>query len=145
MMPVNLSAVRLTITLLIALLFGINDALSESEVNSPPGKIIRSQLTTAIVNREPTDDVVMLTNNSEKIYYFTELSDLNGHKITHRWEHNGQVMAEINFKVKSDRWRVFSSKIIKPDWTGNWSVSLIDENGSSLKVSNFEVVDSKTN
>lgn len=144
-MPVNSSTVRLTIALLLALLFSVNDALSEPKVSSSPGKIVRSQITTAIVNREPTDDVVMLTNNSEKIYYFTELSNLNGHKITHRWEHNGQVMAEIGFEIKSDRWRVFSSKIIKPDWTGNWSVSLIDENGSSLKISNFKVVDSKAN
>ena len=144
-MSINSSTVRLTTALIIALFFGISDALAESQASNFSGKIVRSQITTAVVNREPTDDVVMLTNNSKKIYYFTELSGLNGSKVTHRWKHNGQVMAEIEFKIKSDHWRIYSSKKIKPEWTGNWSVSLIDENGSSLKVSNFEVVDSKTN
>ena len=103
-------------------------------------KIARSQFTTAIVNREPTDDVVMLSSNSNKIYYFTELTNLKGHNVTHRWLYDGKLMAEITFDVKSDRWRVFSSKKIRPDWTGEWSVELVDENGKSLQTGKLEIV-----
>lgn len=115
---------------------------SGSKANAETVK--RAQFTTAIVDREPTDDVVMLTNNSEKIYYFSELTNLKGHKVTHRWKYQGKLMAEIKFNVKSDRWRVYSSKNIKPDWTGDWTVELVDENGTSLDVSKLEVVEAKT-
>jgi hypothetical protein len=109
--------------------------------NSNSQKIKRSQFTSAVVDREPTDNVVMLTNNSREIYFFTELSDLKGQTITHRWQYQGKPVAEVKFEVKSDRWRVFSSKKIKPAWTGEWSVVLVDENGNSLDVSKLEIVE----
>ena len=115
-----------------------------SQQKSPP-RIARSQFTTAVVNREPTDNVVMLSNNSKKIYYFSELSNLKGRNIAHRWLHQGKVMAEIKFDIKSDRWRVFSSKKIDPNWTGEWSVELIDENGTPLQTGKLEVVEAKGN
>lgn len=116
---------------------------SNNKVDSP--RIARSQFTTAVVDREPTDNVVMLTSNSDKVYYFTELSNLAGQRITHRWQYQGKLMAEIKFDVKSDRWRVFSSKKIRPDWTGEWSVDLIDEDGNSLKTNSLEVVSANSN
>lgn len=107
--------------------------------------IARSQFTTAVVNREPTDNVVMLTNNSSKIYYFSELANLAGQRVTHRWQYQGKLMAEVKFDVKSDRWRVFSSKKIHPDWTGEWLVDLVDENGNSLTTTRLEVVSASSN
>ncbi|WP_455375107.1 DUF2914 domain-containing protein [Kaarinaea lacus] len=123
----------------------ITSKVSSRPEDASPSNIKRSQFTTAIVDREPTDDVVMLTNNTDKVYYFTELSNLKGHKVTHRWEYRGKMMAEIAFDVKSDRWRVFSSKKINPDWTGEWSVVLIDENGTPLDVSKLDIVEASSN
>ena len=120
-------------------------ATEASTVPDPTPEITRSQFTTAITNREPTDNVVMLTNNSEQIYFFSELANLKGREVTHRWEFQGKVMAEVKFEVKSDRWRVFSSKKIKPDWIGEWSVALVDENGSPLDVSKLNVVEASPN
>ena len=108
-------------------------------------KIARSQFTTAVVNREPTDNVIMLTNNSNEIYYFSELSNFKGHNVTHRWRYQGKLMAEVKFDVKSDRWRVFSSKKIRPDWTGEWLVELVDESGQSLQTSKLQVVTANDN
>ena len=123
----------------------IKHLLNKNNPQNVSPKIARSQFTTAVINREPTDDVVMLSNNSSKIYYFSELSNLKGHNIAHRWLHQGKIMAEIKFNVKSDRWRVFSSKKINPNWTGEWSVVLVDEKGTLLQTSKLEVVDAKNN
>ena len=124
-----------------------NTSLPEETSPSPDAspEITRSQFTTAITNREPTDNVVMLTNNSEQIYFFSELANLKGREVTHRWEFQGKVMAEVKFEVKSNRWRVFSSKNIKPDWIGEWSVALVDENGSPLDVSKLNIVEASPN
>ena len=128
------------------------DKSTETSITStnPPADntasaVKRSQFTTAIVNREPTDNVVTLTNNSDKIYFFTELSNLKGHEIAHRWKYENKLMAEIKFEVASDRWRVFSSKKLKPGWVGQWSVELVDENGTPLDVENLQIVDAQSN
>lgn len=104
-------------------------------------KVLRAQFTTAVVDREPTDDVVMLTNNNtNELFFFTELSNLKGESVTHRWEFEGQTMAEIKFDVKGTRWRTFSSKKIKPEWIGLWSVIVIDEDGQPLNISSVEII-----
>jgi hypothetical protein len=105
------------------------------------GEIARAQFTTAIADREPTDDVVMLTNDNDKIHFFTELVGFNGQTIKHRWEYEGKEMAVVEFNVEGPRWRVHSSKNIKPEWTGIWSVTVLDQDNNPLKVSSFEVVE----
>jgi len=108
-------------------------------------RIARAQFTTAIADREPTDNIVMLTNNNEIIYFFTELINFNGQNIKHRWEYEGKEMAVVTFKVDGSRWRIHSRKNIKPEWKGVWSVIVYDEDDRPLKVTSFEVVDANSN
>ena len=62
---------------------------------------------------------------------------MEGQQVTHRWEHDGKVMAEVPFQVGGPRWRVYSSKQLENDWTGEWKVSVVDGNGSTLGVNTF--------
>lgn len=101
------------------------------------GTIARSAFTTAVENREPVDSVNKLSTDNEKIYYFTELKDMEGQQVTHRWEYNGKVMAEVPFQVGGPRWRVFSSKNLDSGWQGEWKVSVIDANGGTMSVNTF--------
>lgn len=94
--------------------------------------IARSAFTSAVENREPVDKVGQLTNDKEKIYFFTEIKGMAGHTVTHRWEHAGDVKAEVSFKVGSDRWRVWSSKNLQPQWVGEWIVTVVDDTGKTL-------------
>ena len=101
------------------------------------GTVARAQFTSAVQNHEPVDKVSTLTNDQTHIVFFTELKDLANQKVTHRWEYNGKVMSEISFDVGGDRWRVFSSKTLDPSWTGEWKVSVLDGNGSTLSANTF--------
>jgi hypothetical protein len=103
------------------------------------GEVARAQFTTAIQDREPVDQLSALPSNSENIYFFTELKGLEGQTVTHRWEHNGEVMAEVKFDVGGPRWRVYSSKRLDPSWLGEWKVSVIDANGGTLSANTFSV------
>jgi len=94
--------------------------------------IARSAFTNGVADREPIDKVGQLTNDKEKIYFFTEVKGMAGKTITHRWEHGGDVKAEVSFKVGSDRWRVWSSKNLQPHWVGEWIVSVVDDSGNTL-------------
>ncbi len=101
------------------------------------GTVARAVFTTGIKDREPTDTLSTLTNDVTNITFFTELQGMQGQAVTHRWEHDNKVMAEVKFDVGSSRWRVFSSKRLEPSWTGEWKVSVVDANGGTLSASTF--------
>lgn len=89
------------------------------------GSVIRSAFTSEISDREPIDTLNEISNDS-KVYFFTELRDMSGQTAIHRWEHEGEVKAEVEFKVGGPRWRVWSSKSFNPEWTGEWKVSVVN-------------------
>ena len=104
---------------------------------TPSGTVARATFTKGVEDREPVDSVDALSTDDSKVYYFTELRDMAGQTVTHRWEHDGKVMAEVPFTVNGARWRVFSSKNLEPSWTGEWKVSVVDEAGGTLAVNTF--------
>ena len=107
------------------------------------GSVARTAFTTEIVDREPVDNLTTAPNTLGRIFFFSDLRGLQGQIVTHRWEYNGKVMAEIKFKVGGPRWRVYSSKNLVPDWTGQWTVVVLDESGWPLKASIFEYTQAK--
>lgn len=106
----------------------------------PTGTVARAQFTSAIDNREPTDQLTTLSNDKTRVYFFTELKDMANQKVTHRWEYKGEVKSEVSFDVGANRWRVFSSKTLDPSWTGEWKVSVVDANGGTLGANTFTYV-----
>ena len=96
------------------------------------GSVVRSIFTTAIQDREPIDKLNNSASDTEQVFYFTELRDMSGQTATHRWEHGGQVMAEVKFDVRGPRWRVWSSKSFVPNTAGDWKVSVVNGAGETI-------------
>ena len=105
----------------------------EEQSGFNPGTVARSAFTSSIMDREPVDTLQQLAAGEQKVYFFSELRDMEGQTATHRWELNGEVMAEVAFEVKGSRWRVWSSKNLQPHWAGEWKVSVL--NGASEVIS----------
>lgn len=101
------------------------------------GEVARAVFTTAVADREPSDELSVVPNSTSRVYFFTELRNLAGQRVTHRWEQGGEVRAEVPFEVSGPRWRVWSSKQILPEWTGEWRVRVLDENGAELTSKSF--------
>jgi len=101
------------------------------------GRVTRAQFTSEVKNLEPLDSLMALSNDKTRIAYFTEIQDMAGQTVIHRWEYNGKVMAEVPFKVGAARWRVYSTKTLDPSWVGEWKASVVDSAGSSLSVNTF--------
>src|SRR2546428_8825092 len=93
--------------------------------------VVRAVFTTAVADREPADQITSLKNDVQQVYFYTELKDLEGQTVTHKWEYAGEVKAEVRFDVKAPRWRVWSSKKLDPSWTGEWTVSVVDGSGAT--------------
>ena len=107
-------------------------AMAEEQSGFSRGSVMRSIFTNAIEDREPTDNMKSTGNTSNKVIYFTELRDMSGQMAKHRWEHNGNVMAEVEFNVRGPRWRVWSSKSFMPSWEGEWKVSVLNAAGEVI-------------
>jgi hypothetical protein len=67
-----------------------------------------------------------------EVYFFTDLRNLQGRTVMHRWMYNGQVVSQVPFEVGGPRWRVNSKKEIDPDQVGEWSVTVVDQSGWPL-------------
>lgn len=103
------------------------------------GEVTRALFTTAIDDREPVMAVDSISSDSfTSLTFFTELSDLQGHNITHQWTYNDKVMFEKSFDVNGARWRVWTSKTFLPGWTGIWTVNVLDDDRSVLTSKSFD-------
>ncbi len=96
-------------------------------------RVTRSQFTTAILDREPTDDLSVIGDEMNKVFFFTEFRNMEGTTATHRWIYGGEVKAEVSFRIRAPRWRVYSSKNLLPEWVGDWTVEVLDESGNVLQ------------
>ncbi len=96
-----------------------------------------AQFTTAVENREPIDQVTFVSNDVQKIYFFSDLRGLDGRSVTHRWIHGGETKAEVVFEVRGPRWRVWSSKELLEDWLGDWTVEIVTDEGEVIAAETF--------
>jgi len=103
------------------------------------GSVVRAAFTREIAEREPTENLEKLTSENGQVKFFTELRDMSGQTAIHRWEYDGKVVAEVEFNVKGPRWRVWSSKSLMPQWTGDWKVSVLNGAGEVISEKNLNV------
>jgi hypothetical protein len=115
-------------------------AAATESLEAAAGSVARSAFTREVLDREPQGEVSALENDATEIAYFTELRGLDGHLVTHRWELNGESMAEVAFEVRGERWRVHSKKTLDPSWLGTWSVVVVDATGAELSRETFDYV-----
>ena len=101
--------------------------------------IQRAVLTTEVSDREPVDNLnaTAINENTTKIYFFTEVTDLAGQTITHRWSLNGNVQVEVSLNIGSNRWRTYSSKNLVPIPKGTWLVEAVDEQNRVIASTTF--------
>lgn len=90
------------------------------------GEIARGMFAAGIQDREPVGASEELNTSTNPVYFFTEFKNYTDHALTHKWMFNDKVMAEVTFNVKGPRWRVNSSKQMLPEWTGDWTVLVMD-------------------
>jgi hypothetical protein len=122
------------VLLLLVFMFARVDA---ADVPLTEKRVARAAFTTAIVNREPVDEVLVLAPPATEIYFFTDLRNLQGHTVTHIWQYKGETISQVPFVVKGNRWRV-NSKVTLPQGSyGEWSVTVVEDGNWPLYVELF--------
>ncbi len=106
---------------------GVAPPSQASAVEETAGSVRRFHFTSDIHEHEPIDKLIGLSNKDTVVYFFTELRNLQGQKVTHRWHYQGELLADVTFNVGSPRWRVWSKKTLLPNWIGEIQVTVVDE------------------
>jgi hypothetical protein len=114
---------------------------AELEADDGLPAVLLASFTTEISEREPVDDISFLGNDKNVIFFFTDLRNLEGQEIRHVWSFNGQPMGTVRFQVEGDRWRVWSSKQLLPDWLGEWNVSVLNADDEVMATESFTYQD----
>lgn len=128
---------RLTVLLIFTSVSGL-PVEAPVQPEKPDGWVERAMFATAVENHEPVDRIAILPETEEQVFFFTDLRGLQGRTVTHRWEYQGKVMAEVPFEVKGPRWRVFSLKSLDPGQLGKWTAIVVDESGWPLRAAIFQ-------
>ncbi len=106
--------------------------------------ISRALLTTALIDREPIDNIISFVKVSRqkdtKINYFTEIMNMNGKVLYHQWLWEGQMEFNKKISIKGPRWRVSTKKYIPFSKPGTWLAKLVNEEGNILNEIKFEVI-----
>ena len=122
-------------------------AMESAPEDAIPASVVRAQFTTGIDNSQPVNSInsVFSTQGQvfsldgrplPRLYYFTEINATRGEKIVHRWEHDGEVVAQASFDVAGDR-PVYSSEKLPPATPGNWRVVVTDAKGNVIRADRF--------
>ena len=72
--------------------------LEETKVKTVGGDS-RLVFTTQIANKEPVNNLSEVSHTAQQLVFFSELRNLTGKRITHRWVYNDKVVYEKGFNV----------------------------------------------
>lgn len=109
-----------------------------SEIHSD--KIKRFIISSSVSKNEPAgtiNDIVFDSNNLATVYAFSDVINLEGTTLYYIWTLDGEDIAKVKVKVRSARWRSYSSKFIQPNMHGEWKVELQNGKGEKLASSLF--------
>jgi hypothetical protein len=115
----------------LALLLSFPTAFGQS------GSVANATFTSSIAGGAPVDYRQEFLASSTAVYYYGELLGLAGQTVTHRWSREGKVMQEVPVKVTANRQPAWSKMDMQPQWTGNWTVTVVNAKGEVLDRRNF--------
>lgn len=80
---------------------------------------VETVIATGVMDREPQGVSVNFDANVGVLYGWTRVTGAANQTIEHVWTH-GPHESVIEIEIGGSPWRVWSSKNIPPEWTGQW-------------------------
>jgi Protein of unknown function (DUF2914) len=116
--------------------------LAPAAAQSPAGNVDRGAVenatfTSGIADGAPVDFRQEFNADTPVIYYYTEVVGLRDQTVAHRWKLEGRLMQEVKLPVKSSRQKLWSTNAMQPEWTGNWTVEVVNERGEVINRQSF--------
>src|SRR5262245_45715186 len=81
------------------------DSITAPPDDESSSAVKRAVICSGVSNHEPTDSLSTVPPTIGKVFFFTEVSGLEGKTITHRWMKDGSKVADVRISVASNRYR----------------------------------------
>lgn len=100
----------------------------------------RSEFARSVFAREPDGVAQNFPPDVGEVFFFNQLTGVAGPTIVkHVWIFDNAVQMEVKLEVEGEGWRVWSSKKISAQQSGNWNVEVLDSAGNVLESATFTV------
>ena len=114
--------------------------VSVSFVQAEDLKVVDGTITSAIEDQMPVDTIESYRADFGKLYCFTRIVGAEGDtEVTHVWYFQENELARVTLPVRSSDWRTYSSKRFLPQWAGEWSVVILDEEQNEIAAIPFRL------
>jgi len=121
---------------LLCVLLLATPALGQNATRNP-GSVESATFTSDVVDGAPTDYRDAFDNTTRVVYYYSVVLDLQGQTIKHRWKLDGKLMQEVAIPVQRERQAVWSKSAMQPEWTGAWTVEVVNARGETIELDSF--------
>jgi hypothetical protein len=93
-----------------------------------------------IEQRQPVGEATTFPSDVGRLACYTKVMGAAGETfIEHVWSRGEVEHARVRLEVRSPAWRTWSTKRIKPEWTGEWTVRIEDAEGRVLDTLSFTI------
>jgi Protein of unknown function (DUF2914) len=93
-----------------------------------------------VVNHMPVAAGEVFPAGTPRLFCFTRVDGAEGEtEIIHNWYYNGTLKASVTLPVRGTPWRTWSSKGLRPEWTGDWMVEVLAKDGRPLESVSFTI------
>ena len=94
----------------------------------------------SVEERELLGESTTFASDAERIYCWCLITGCEEPTIVeHVWYYGGVEKARVALDIKYPRVRTWSYKTMLPEWTGDWSVELVNVKGDVLAKTEFRV------
>ena len=103
-------------------------------------EVAEAVITTAVVDREPVDDVGVFPIQNGQLYCFSRITGATEATfVYHLWYRGERLMSRAELPVNSPDWRTWSAKKFLGDEPGQWRIEIQDASGKTLKQVDFQL------
>lgn len=127
---------RIFLNIMLCALLQATPALAQKATGNP-GSVENATFTSDVTDGTPVDYRDAFDNTTPVVYFYAEVVDLHGQTIKHRWKLDGKVMREVSIPVQRQRQAVWSKSEMQPEWTGAWTVEVVNGRGEVIEVDGF--------
>ena len=126
-------AMALALSAMITLAF-LKASLGQGEKSATQAKANLPTIQKAVIcekveNRTPWGIREAYPSTIGNLYCFTQLTEIPSEgMIYHVWYYGNVEIARVGLSISPPQWRTHSSKVILPDWKGNWRVEIVSGN-----------------
>jgi|GEM_PF-1525966 len=87
-----------------------------------------------VVDRAPVGASDTFAKETARVYCFSRVVGADpDSQITHNWYYKGALKASVKLNVRSSNFRTWSSKALLPEWSGEWMVEILSDDGKPLE------------